>query len=108
MMRNRITNFWNVAAPLLLGSIALASLPLGFLWLRVGFASAAFACLIAGRFIAAALLAITSAAGLAYFLAPATVSFRIYKSQHIVVAIALLSVNSFGLSCPPTGGWVVI
>jgi hypothetical protein len=40
MMRNRITNFWNVAAPLLLGSIALASLPLGFLWLRVSFASA--------------------------------------------------------------------
>jgi hypothetical protein len=59
---------------------------LGFLWLHVGLASAAFACLIAGRFVAAALLAIADAAGLAYFFAPAAAGFRILKSQHIAVA----------------------
>jgi hypothetical protein len=95
MMRSRITKFWNVAAQFFLGSTALAFVILGFSWLRVDLASAAFAYLIEGGFIASALLAIMSAAGLGYFFAP----------QHIVVVITLLSASSFRLPCSPAGGW---
>jgi hypothetical protein len=70
MMRSQITNFWNLAAQFFLGGIALPLLTLAFFWLHVDLASTAFAHLIEllslmGTFIASALLAITSAAGLA-------------------------------------------
>jgi K+-sensing histidine kinase KdpD len=107
MEHDQTTNFRNSAAQFFLGSIALAFVTLAFLWPHVDLASAAFACLIVivlfslmGSFIASALLAVTSAAGLAYFFAPAILSFRIDNSQHIVVVAAFL-VRRFS---PPTGG----
>jgi len=75
MMRNQTENFRNLAARFFPGSIALALVALVFIWLQVDLDSTAFAYLIVivlfslmGSFIASALLAIMSIAGLAYFL----------------------------------------
>ena len=95
MMRNQTTNFWNTAAQLFLGSIALALVTLAFFKLGVDLAPTAFAylvvilvCSLMGSFIASALLAIISIAGLAYFFAPPIFSLRIDDPQHIMVVIA--------------------
>jgi hypothetical protein len=108
MMRNRIANSWNVAAQCFLGSIALASVTFGRLWLHAGLASATFACSVAGRFIAAALLGILSAAGLAHCFAQATFRCLLCNLQHIVVMIPLPSGNSFNLRCRLQARWRVI
>jgi PAS domain S-box-containing protein len=97
MMRNQITNFWNAAAQFFLGGIALALVTVVFYRLHVDLASTAFAYLIVivlaslmGSFIASALLAIMSAAGLAYFFAPPIFDLRHDNPEHLVVVVAFL------------------
>jgi K+-sensing histidine kinase KdpD len=114
MELNQTKNFRNSAAQFFLGSIALAFVTLAFFRLHVDLASAAFAYLIVivllslmGSFIASALLAVTSAAGLADFFIPAIVSFRTDNSQHIVVVVAFL-VRRFNLPARRQAGGVVI
>jgi PAS domain S-box-containing protein len=94
MMRNQATNFWN-AAQFLLGSIALTLVTLAFFKLGVDLAPTAFAylvvillCSLMGSFIASALLAIMSIAGLAYFFAPPILSLAIDDPQHLTVVAA--------------------
>jgi PAS domain S-box-containing protein len=95
MMRSQITKFWNSAAQFFLGAIALALLTLVFYRLHVDLASTAFAYLIVivlaslmGSFAASALLAILSAAGLAF--APPIFDLRIDDPEHLVVVVAFL------------------
>jgi PAS domain S-box-containing protein len=97
MMRNQITKFWSSAAQFFLGAIALALVTLVFYRLHVDLASTAFAYLIVivlaslmGSFAASALLAIMSAAGLAYFFAPPIFDLRIDDPEHLVVVVAFL------------------
>jgi PAS domain S-box-containing protein len=97
MMRNQTTNFWNLAAQFLLGSIALALVTLVFYRLHVDLASTAFAYLIVivlasliGSFVISTLLAIMSVAGLAYFFTPPVFEFRISTPEHLVVVVAFL------------------
>jgi hypothetical protein len=52
MMRNQTTNFRNLAAQFVLGSVALAWVTLAFSRLGVDLASTAFACLIVIRRVA--------------------------------------------------------
>jgi K+-sensing histidine kinase KdpD len=82
MVQNQTTNFRYLAAQFFFGSIALALMTLAFFRLRIDLASTAFAYLIAivlfslmGSFIASALLAIMSIAGLNYFFAPPIFEF---------------------------------
>ena len=84
MMRNQTTNFRNLAAQFFLGSIALALVTLAFFRIHVDLAWTTFAYLIVivlfslmGSFIASALLAVKSVAGLVYFFAPPSFDFRI-------------------------------
>jgi PAS domain S-box-containing protein len=97
MTRDRTKNFWNAAAQFFLGSIALALVTWAFFKLGVDLAPTAFAylivillCSLIGSFIASALLAIISIAGLAYFFAPPIFSLRIDDPQHITVVVAFL------------------
>jgi K+-sensing histidine kinase KdpD len=97
MVQNQTTNFRYLAAQFFLGSIALALVTLAFFRLDIDLASTAFAYLIVivlfslmGSFIASALLAIMSVAGLNYFFAPPIFDFRIDNPLHIVVAVAFL------------------
>jgi len=101
MVHNRTTNFRNLAAQFFLGSIALASMTLAFCRLGVDLASTAFAYLIVivlfapmGSFIASALLAVISVAGLVYFFAPPIFDFRIGNPQHIMVVVGFLLTSS--------------
>jgi K+-sensing histidine kinase KdpD len=96
MRRNQITNFRN-SARFFLGSIALALVTVVFVRLGVDLASTAFAYLIVvvlfalmGSFIAPALFAVMSVAGLVYFFAPPTFDFRIDNPQHIGVMVGFL------------------
>jgi PAS domain S-box-containing protein len=95
MMRNQTRNFWNPAAQFFLGSIALALVTLAFFKFGVDLAPTAFAylvvillCSLMGSFIASALLAIMSIAGLAYFFAPPIFSLGIDDPQHLMVVVA--------------------
>src|SRR3979411_2636734 len=96
MVRNQTTNFRNLAEQFLLGSIALALVTLAFFHLRGDLASTAFGYFIVivlaslmGSFVASALLAILSVAGLVYFFAPPIFDFRIDAPQHLVVIVPL-------------------
>jgi PAS domain S-box-containing protein len=93
-MSNQTTNFWNSVAQFFFGSIALALVTFAFVQLGVDLASTAFAylvvillCSLMGSFTASALLAIMSIAGLDYFFATPTFSFRIEDPQHLMVVV---------------------
>src|SRR5258708_23005333 len=97
MVQNQTTNFRYLAAQFFLGSTALALVTLAFFRLGIELASTAFAYLIVivlvslmGSFIASALLAIMSVAGLNCFFAPPIFDFRIDNPLHIVVVVAFL------------------
>ena len=101
MVQNQTTNFRYLAAQFFFGRIALALMTLAFFRLRIDLASTAFAYLIAivlfslmGSFIASALLAIMSIAGLNYFFAPPIFDFRIDNPLHVVlVVVAFLLIS---------------
>ncbi len=102
MMRNQTENFRNLAAQFFPGSIALALVNLVFFWLQVDLDSTAFAYLIVivlfslmGNFIASALLAIMSIAGLAYFLRRQSSIFGSTRLQAGGVVIQPAAVSRF-------------
>src|SRR5258708_12993802 len=97
MVQNQTTNFRYLAAQFFLGSIGVAVVVLAFCRVGIELGSTAFAYLIVivlvslmGSFIASALLAIMSVAGLNCFFAPPIFDFRIDNPLHIVVVVAFL------------------